>query len=267
MSSRTWTPQEAASRSVRFAGDAWRAVEAQHIASTMALVDSLDEQRVLEELLDEGKPPVPPNARHLDFLLFTPFRYAPPRGGSRFRGDTDPGVFYCADEVRTACAELGYWRWRHLLDTPALASMPPASQTVFRVRLDTPAIDLRKPPFDVDRAAWTDPHDYRDCQVIARVAREAGIRAIRYESGRDPVHAGCCAVLDPAAFAKRAPLDQQSWVLSVFRERVVWQRSHVIGGATFEFPASQWSAPPSPPSTGKRAAPPRRKPAARARRQ
>jgi hypothetical protein len=73
-------------------------------------------------------------------------------------------------------------------------------------------------------------------------------------------------VLDPDAFAKRAPLDQQSWVLSVFRERVVWQRSHVIGGGTFEFPASQWSAPPTPAGTGKRVAAPRRKPAARARR-
>jgi hypothetical protein len=62
VSSRTWTPQEAASRSARFAGDAWRAVEAQHIASTMALVDSLDEQLVLEELLDKSKPAVPVRA-------------------------------------------------------------------------------------------------------------------------------------------------------------------------------------------------------------
>ena len=37
----------------------WRAVEAQHVASTMALVDSIDEQHVLERLLDEAKPPVP----------------------------------------------------------------------------------------------------------------------------------------------------------------------------------------------------------------
>ena len=224
MSSRTWTPQEVASSAVRHAGNAWRAVEAQHLVSTNVLVDSADEQRVLEDLLDESKPPVPPGARGLDFLLFTPFRYAPPSGGSRFRGETDPGVFYCADEVRTACAELGYWRWRHLLDTPALTRMPPAGQTVFRVRLDAPAIDLRTPPFDAGRPAWTDPDDYRACQTMARVVRTAGLRAIRYESVRDPLHAGCCAVLDPGAFAKRSPLDRQTWLLSVFRERVVWQR-------------------------------------------
>lgn len=265
MSSRTWTPQEVASSAVRHAGDAWRAVEAQHIVSTNALVDNADEQRVLEDLLDESKPPVPLNARRLDFLLCTPFRYAPPPGGSRFRGDTDPGVFYCADEVRTACAELGYWRWRHLLDSPALARMPPASQTVFRVRLDAPAIDLRTPPFDVDRRTWTHPHDYRACQTMAGVARAAGVRAIRYESVRDPVHAGCCAVLDPDAFAKRSPLDQQTWMLSVFRERVVWQRSHVLGDEMFEFQASGWSVPPVVPGP-KRTASAARGQAARARR-
>lgn len=246
MSSGTWTPRAVASEAARFAGNAWRAVEAQHIASTMTLVDSLDEQLVLETVLDDSKPAVPAATRRLDYLLFTPFRYAPPPGGSRFRGETDPGVFYCADETRTACAELGYWRWRHLLDAPALAAMPSSSQTVFRVSLDVSTVDLRKPPFVADRALWTDPHEYRSCQAFARTAREASLGAIRYESVRDPQHGGCCGVLHPDAFAKRAPLTQQTWVLSVFRERVVWQRSHVLGGETFEFLASMWTVPGAP---------------------
>ena len=107
MSSPTWTTRAVASeaRAARF--DVWRAVEAQHVAATMALVDSLEEQQALERILDDTKPPVPPAARKLHWLLFTPFRYPPPPGGSRFRGPNDPGVFYGADEIRTACAELG----------------------------------------------------------------------------------------------------------------------------------------------------------------
>ncbi len=206
----------------------------------MVLVDSADEQLVLERLLDEGKPPVPADARHLHFLLFTPFRYPPPPGGSRFRGELDPGVLYCADEVRTACAELGYWRWRHLLDSPALTAMPPNSQTVFRIKLATTVVDLRQPPFVTQRSQWTHPADYSRCQDFARTARAAAVGAIRYESVRDSLGAGCCAVLDPAAFARPEPREQQTWLLSVFRERVVWQRSHVIGGETFEFVAAQW---------------------------
>jgi len=32
-------------------------------------------------------------------------------------------------------------------------------------------------------------------------------------------------------------------MLSVFRERVVWQRSHVVGGETLEFVAADWRHP------------------------
>lgn len=225
----------------RFAGNVWRAVEAQHVASTMVLVDTLDEQKVLEDVLEEGKPAMPASAARLDYLLATPFRYRPPPGGSRFRGDNDPGVFYAADAVRTACAELGYWRWRHLADSPGLASMPTKPQTVFRAKIAAAAVDLRAPPFAADRARWTDPDDYGACQALARAAREAGVQAIRYESVRDPEHAGCCALLTPDGFASRTHADLQTWWLSVFRDRVVWQRSESPSGESFEFLASGWT--------------------------
>ena len=61
-------------------------VEAQHRVSTLKLVDTLSEQERLEQLLDASKPPVPPECRHLDYLLATPFRYGSPYPhGSRFR--------------------------------------------------------------------------------------------------------------------------------------------------------------------------------------
>jgi len=241
VSSRTWTPRAVASnaRASRFA--LWRAVEAQHVVATMALVDSLDEQHVLERLIEASKPPVPEGAARLHYLLFTPFRYAPPPGGSRFRAPNDPGVFYGADLVRTACAELGYWRWRHLLDTPALAAMPARPQTVFRARIAADTVDLREPPFARERAAWTHPADYADCQRFGAVAREAGIGAIRYESVRDPQHAGCCAVLTLRAFAKPAPVESQNWTLSVTRERVVWQRTDPVRPEAFEFAAASFA--------------------------
>lgn len=243
MSSPTWTPRAVASSATPFAGDVWRAVEAQHVVSTRALVDTLEEQHVLERVLDEDKPSVPLGAARLHYLLFTPFRYAPPPGGSRFRGPNDPGVFYAADARRTACAELGYWRWRHLLDVPALNSMPSRPQTVFRTKLATRAVDLREPPFAQDRKTWTQPDDYRGCQRFGAVAREADIGAIRYESVRDPQHGGCCAVMTPAAFAKTSPLEQQTWMLSVTRDSVVWQRTHALAMEEHEFRADSWVRP------------------------
>jgi hypothetical protein len=243
VSSRTWTPPAVASEAKSIRLDVWRAVEAQHEASTMSLVDSLDEQLVLERVLEQSKPAIPEAARRLDYLLFTPFRYLPPPGGSRFRAMDDPGVFYAADLVRTACAELGYWRWRHLLDTPNLSAMPQKAQTVFRVRVEGETVDLRHAPFARDHDAWTAPDNYSACQRFARIAREGGIQVIRYESVRDPGRGGCAAVMTPHAFARPAPLDRQTWMLSVFRERVVWQHTHSAAGEAFEFPAEIWTRP------------------------
>ena len=243
MSSRIWTARAVASEASAARFDLWRAVEAQHVAATMALTDTVEDQHVLERLLEESKPPVPPGARKLHWLLFTPFRYAPPPGGSRFRGSHDPGVFYGGDETRTACAELGYWRWRHLCDTPAIGAMPTKPQSVFRVQIVATCVDLRVKPFDGDRIAWTRPDDYTACQQFARTAREAHVAAIRYESVRDPRHGGCGAVLAPTAFARSMPLEQQTWMLSVARERVIWRRTGVLRQQEFEFDAAAWAIP------------------------
>lgn len=200
-------------------------VEAQHTASTMKIVDSRDEQDVLEQLLEDSKPSRPAATAALDYLLATPFRYDPRRGGSRFRSATDPGVFYGAESVRTAGAELGYWRWRFLMDAPALDRLGPVAHTAFRVELRTPAIDLREPPFVANAALWLNPGDYSATQDFARIARAAEIGGIVYRSVRDPEPAWCIALLTPLAFARPRPYPQmQTWWLAVNRESVVWRR-------------------------------------------
>lgn len=217
---------------------AWRAVEAQHMVSTALLVDTIGEQQVLETLLESSKPLVPPAAAKLHWLLFTPFRYAPPPGGSRFRGPHDAGVLYAADAIRTACAELGYWRWRHLLDSPELAAIPQRPQTVFEVGLRGATIDLRKPPLVKQRRKWVDPHDYSACQRLAQRARAQLAEMIRYESVRDPEHSGCVAVLSPTAFSQPAPLAHETWLLTVARDRVTWVRSNPLRIDRHEFVAA-----------------------------
>jgi hypothetical protein len=220
--------------------DLWRAVEAQHRVSTMVLVDTLDEQALLERILDDSKPALDKSQRSLHYLLFTPFRYPPLPNGSRFRGPFDPGVFYGAEEIRTACAELGYWRWRLLNDSPQLQSIPPVPQTLFRTAVAAPAIDLRQPPLSERRAQWTDPNDYRACQQLAREARAEGIRLIRYQSVRDPQPGACAAVLSHEAFVRPVPEESQTWTLAVFRQRVFWRRDSIFEEQSFDFDAAGW---------------------------
>lgn len=240
MSSTTWTPTEVASNARRVRCRLWRAVEAQHRVSTIALVDTLEEQAQLEALLETSKTPMPPEAERLPYLLSTPFRYPAPPGGSRFRSPLDPGVYYGAEEIRTACAELGYWRWRFLMDSPALHALEPKPQTVFQAQISTTAVDLRKAPFVSAASAWRHPSNYGPCQAFASVARAARVGAIRYESVRDPRKGGCIAVLDPKAFT-RQPLTYQTWLLSVTRERVFWHRDSPIDPETFEFDMRVWA--------------------------
>jgi len=234
VSSTTWTHTEVRSNSAPLRCGLWRAVEAQHRVSTIALVDTLEEQALLEHLLENTKPALSPEAEGKHYLLSTPFRYPPLPRGSRFRSPIDPGVFYGADEIRTACAELGYWRWRFLMDCPALESIDTKPQTVFRSHISTRGVDLRKSPFASLSALWIHPTDYTHCQQFASVVREVPLGAIRYESVRDPKKGGCIAVLDAGAFTDEQ-LEIQTWLLTVTRRKVFWHRDSPVSHETFEF--------------------------------
>lgn len=225
MSYTTWTSHAVSSEARAWKALAWRIIEAQHVASTMKIVDDAAEQDVLEMLLESSKPPQPAATAQLDYLLATPFRYNLLRSGSRFRGVSDPGVFYGAGSVRTACAELGYWRWKFLQDAVDLTQIEPVPFTAFCAQLATAAVDLRQPPFAPDLDSWTHPSDYSATRSFTRIAREAGIGGILYPSVRDPEPGWCVAILDPAAFASPKPDPaMQTWWLAVQQDAVVWRR-------------------------------------------
>ncbi|HEV2444044.1 MAG TPA: RES family NAD+ phosphorylase [Steroidobacteraceae bacterium] len=236
MSSNTWTPHAVASESKACELTLWRAVEAQHVVATRALVDTLAEQEILEGVLEASKPRVPPPCAGFDYLLYTPFRYPPPSWGSRFRSYDDPGVWYGAEAVRTSCAELGYWRWRFVMDSHGLTRLDAVPHTVFQAVARGKAVDLREKPFVRDEKMWANPDSYDACHALARAARTAEIQIIRYASVRDPVHGSCGAVLDCRAFSGTGGVRQrQSWFLTVDRQRASWVRSGTRSAATYEF--------------------------------
>ena len=237
MSFTTWTPPAVSSEARRWRGVAWRMVEAQHVAATMKLVDDQREQDVLEALLDASKPRPSAGTLELDYLLATPFRYPTRRYGSRFRGPADPGVFYGAESVHAASAELGYWRWVFLQDAVDLERLEPVAHTAFSVSVAAPAVDLRASPFDIDAAAWMHPSDYSGTQAFARVARSSLVDAIVYQSVRCPDPAWCVALLSPAAFASRKPGPRrETWYLAVSPAQVTWRSQR----GSMRFPTESW---------------------------
>jgi hypothetical protein len=209
-----WTHAELRSEARPWEGELWRAVESQAKVATMKLTDSLDEQRILENVLERSKPSFPPEFQPFDYLISTPFRYTPYPHGSRFRrAGQREGAFYCSDESATAIAETSFYRLLFVAEAPGM-TLPrtPVEHTVFSISCRSPLVlNLRAPPLDRDTAAWTHPTDCGKCQSLADTARSAGIDAIRYRSVRDPNEGMNCAIFSASAFAEHRPIRRQTW--------------------------------------------------------
>ena len=109
MSSNIWTRCAGDSELRALRASPWRAVEAQHQVSTRKLVDSADEQALLEELIDRAKPPDMTGGK-THYLLATPFRYPPLRHGSRFGTRHERGIWYGSETRAAVFAEVAYYR-------------------------------------------------------------------------------------------------------------------------------------------------------------
>lgn len=215
MSSPTWTRVALSSEFRPFDGSCWRLVEAQHRVSTLKLTDTLAEQALLEDLIEESKPRVPTECRHLDFLLATPFRYgAIYPNGSRFRrAGRTAGVYYAAELVTTAIAEMAFYRLLFFSESPSTTWPSNAAEyTAFSAAVETSSlVDLTQEPLSKDSAIWTDLTAYEGCQALAEAARTADAEVIRYQSVRDPAAGSNLAILACRAFAKPAPVERQTW--------------------------------------------------------
>jgi hypothetical protein len=214
MSSDIWTLAELSSSAAALKATVWRAVEAQHRVSTAKLTDSLPEQERLEQLIEESKPVVPVECRHLSFLLSTPFRYgAAYPWGSRFRrAGFTAGVFYAAELSRTTITELAFYRMLFFADSPKTPwPKNPGEYTAFAVEFETDrALDLTRSPLDRHASKWKHPIDYSHCQALAADARTADLQAIKYESVRAPPETNY-ALLTCRVFTRPEEVARETW--------------------------------------------------------
>ena len=170
----------------RLAGRFRRVVEAQFRNSTRKLVDSDEEQRLLEELLDaRAKLPVPAGFGGLHYLLYTPFRHPPLRNGSRFGTRRERGILYAARDLPTAFAEVAYYRLVFLGGTAAPIAPLLVELTAFSFRIAAArAVDLTEGPFREFQARISSPVSYDDSQRLGAEMREAGVQACLYVLAR-----------------------------------------------------------------------------------
>ncbi|AOV16365.1 hypothetical protein BJI67_04135 [Acidihalobacter aeolianus] len=213
----------------------YRLVETQTRAATLDLVDSLDEQALLEELLETSKPPLPSSAAHLPYLLQSPFRYPPLHHGSRFGSREQGGLFYASLQIATAMAETAFYRFVFIAGMTAAPTEGIGMDfSSFRVGVRAQrAACLDRPPFAAFEATISSPTDYAVPQSLGEAMRHDGVEAARYVSARD-VRRGRNLVIFEPRFFTGPPRDLRTWHCTATAERVVFVAAHDVEGYQFE---------------------------------
>jgi hypothetical protein len=217
-------------------GDVFRLVESQEQVATNALVRTLAEQALLEDLIETSKPQLPGPAIRLHYLLATPFRYPPLPWGSRFGRCFEPSLFYASRTRDTVLAESAYYRF---VFWSGMATPPPAPvdtrHTLFSVAIGTRrGLQLQDPPFEAYAAALLDRRHYGATQALGSAMRDAGIEAFEYRSARDPRQGLNVALFTPDALAAAKPDILDEWLCQTTAERVSYYSRP--GGGICEFP-------------------------------
>jgi len=235
MSSSIWTRCAGTSEIRALRLIAWRAVEAQHQVSTRKLVDSADEQQLLEELIDRAKPPDPTRGR-IHYLLATPFRYPPLPHGSRFGTRHERGIWYGAESRGTVFAEVAYYRLVFLEGTRADLGLLTTQLTAFSVRAHSSrGVDLVAAPFAAHRRAIANPVRYATPQTLGAAMRGAGVELFRYPSARDPKEGVNVGAFAPIVFGSAKPRGLETWHCTATRARVELVKRDYFGRETFVY--------------------------------
>jgi hypothetical protein len=213
MSLDIWMRCEGPSRVGPLTTTAWRVVEAQHKISTRRLVDTQEEQTILEEIVDEVKPPLPSGDefKGLHFLLFTPFRHPPLLRGTRFGSSSERSIFYSAEEVETSLAEKSYYQLLFLQGTKADLKNMVCDWSAFTVDISTgQSVDLTSDHFAEFRSELRSPTSYEATQKLGTAMRSAGVVAFKFGSSRCPKGGTAIGLFKPA-FSRSAPGELHTW--------------------------------------------------------
>ena len=216
-------------------GTLHRIVESQEQVATNSLVDSLEEQALLEEMLDETKPAVPADAQHLHYLLSTPFRYPPLPWGSRFGSRNEPSLFYGSKSIETMLCEKAFYQLSFRLGmNPPPDERATTQHTVFEAQYASEkGVRLHQPPFDQYLSILADPVDYRETQAFGSIMREDGVEVIEFTSARDPELGINVALYTATALASARSSNKSSWLCETTNDYVAF--SNELDRSRYQF--------------------------------
>lgn len=222
---------------------ATRMVESQEQIATTKLVDTLEEQHLLENLLEATKPPKPMGAEFYHYLIWTPFRYPPLRYGSRFGQRMHRGIFYASQLIETALAECAYYRFVFIsgLSVPLPVENLTTAYTTFEVQIKSDrGVALEVGPFIEQSVNFCDPSGYETSQLLGSAMREAGVETFTYSSVRAREERTNVAVFTLSAIISREPEHCQQWICRATAQSVSFVGVHRKDEQPFYFQLEQF---------------------------
>ncbi len=214
MSRDIWTQCAPKFKFTKYDGKPWRVVEAQHVVATRKLVDSDEEQAILEDLIDSAKPPKPydEECQSYHYLIWTPFRYPPLPFGSRLGSPDRRGLWYGSKEIETAFAEKAYYTFLFRSGSRTDFGIFDAAITVFRAAVSSSACaDMTRPPFGKFESELASPVSYAASQSVGSGLRDRDAEVICFRSARCLDRGHNVAVMKISAFQESRPQDDSSW--------------------------------------------------------
>lgn len=207
-----------------YRSEVWRVVESQESAATLTVVDSHEEQDLLEAMLDVAKPVYREGTENMHYLLKTAFRYPPLKYGSRFGTQLMPSYLYASENYRTALCETAYYRFIFLDDMQTAYSKPIRSQfEIFSVlAASKKCLDLTASKFKKVQTLINDGQSYTYSHQIGEWASEQECEMIRFYSARYPdlekklnsktkIDAINVALAEPKTIRSSKPRSIQAW--------------------------------------------------------
>ncbi len=205
----------------------YRVVESQEEVATTVITSSKQDQSLLEELLETSKPKLEASLTKRHYLISTPFRYPPLRHGSRFGSILEAGIFYGSLELKTALAEIAYYRFRFLTDLEnsdtIIKHKPQSNHTGFYVNTHSEkGLTLLEKPFT--KMNLDDGDNYLSSQPFGKTMREADVELFKFSSAR--LEGG----INGAAFTQKAiksskPSGMEYWQCLMLDERIVFRKT------------------------------------------
>lgn len=208
-------------------GTLYRLVESQEQVATLHYVDTLEEQALLEDLLEQVKPDHPLPVEGLHYLLKTPFRYPPLAWGSRFGRTHESGIFYGGCAIATTLAEAAYYRfvfWYSMQGEPVKDHLR-SEHTLFSAGYRCArGIRLQEPPFQAHEKLLRHPQAYAPTQQLGSAMRAAEVEAFEYRSARDPGQGICVGLFTPRALRNKKPSAMHQWLCEITADTVQFRR-------------------------------------------